>query len=740
MVQFPLSTANTRGVIITSFLTFGLPAVDGKTHESSIYDEYNYIGRNLDADEFAKDLNNRYTTSINPSLTIKNLSNPGIKNLKSEICLLRYLNPAQRLIWHYIGYGAPAPTIFNELWIYTEKADKLKKIKFEQMLSWIGDLTLIILDCHNAGQLIKKYDDYDNLIILGACSYDQKLVAFPGLPVDIFSMCLTDPVKASILYHNYKSFIRYSSEEIKGTDKHRNTPKGDICAVFRAVTSAIAWDSYPRQIYTKYFRGNCILQVMLKNFLLAQRIMKSCGKTATSHPFLPDVTHHDLWTTWDFELEQCMLQFGSANYNFSSFFESHNSLFENSLDFDIDICTKYLPIVLQSLYSRFHRKNALRLIKLYMNSGRLAVENCVDAGLPNIIGLISPKANKELYSLILNVWAPMIYVNPSSMSKELVSIITNICFGSICTEDVQVRRISFLVYLIMCKKNLINQVDCSKYIRYIFEQLKFADNDEYKVVLLLCLANLKPSEPDDEEPGSWIFSKNEIFKNDLKFSYSQSMNCHQADVEIVQYICYTSENPRVRASAVVALSQSYLFQTNEIFSNFIIGRATDSHAIVRSEVLVAFSNFISTHMEKFLCCAYYDILSEVNDIHFSEIYQFPDSILYTTIWKTLLMLTVDTDVGICKMAKAVLDDIILRLSRTILDYEVSKRLAVISFNNSSKYDDYGSASVLLKRLLQNVTEVSSQQIPDQVFNSQSEIPLVSELLTTEIQQFVGFKL
>ena len=47
---------------------------------------------------------------------------------------------------------------------------------------------------------------------------------------------------------------------------------------------------------------------LFRNYLLAERIMRTCGCTPQSLPQLPATHGHPMWHAWDMAVEACMLQ------------------------------------------------------------------------------------------------------------------------------------------------------------------------------------------------------------------------------------------------------------------------------------------------------------------------------------------------------------------------------------------------------------------------------------------------
>lgn len=134
---------------------------------------------------------------------------------------------------------------------------------------------------------------------------------------------------------------------------------GELNWIFTAITDTIAWNTIPREKFHKLFRQDLLVASLFRNFLLADRIMRSYDCTPVSNPPLPDVHRHSMWATWDLTVDLAMRQLpnvldNGATYVNSSFFEDQLTAFHVWID---HVCDEHnppeqLPIVLQVLLSQ----------------------------------------------------------------------------------------------------------------------------------------------------------------------------------------------------------------------------------------------------------------------------------------------------------------------------------------------------------------------------------------------------
>ena len=92
-------------------------------------------------------------------------------------------------------------------------------------------------------------------------------------------------------------------DKIPGQLSDRRTMLGELNWIFTAITDTIAWNTLPRDLFQKLFRQDLLVASLFRNFLLAQRIMRSYDCTPVSCPQLPSTHQHPMWEAWDLALE-----------------------------------------------------------------------------------------------------------------------------------------------------------------------------------------------------------------------------------------------------------------------------------------------------------------------------------------------------------------------------------------------------------------------------------------------------
>lgn len=243
-----------------------------------------------------------------------------------------------------------------------------------------------------ASQLLSTLHDPTRHILLAACGANETLpLAFPELPADLFTACLTTPIKMALRWFVNRSLFKTQSlssgpssthsshfgghvhdfaststgvgagagansgpssasasnrqrlydliDNLPGIRKpnNRKSPFGELNWIFTAITDSIAWNILPREVFQKLFRQDLLVSSLFRNFLLAQRIFVTYNCRVVSVPELPPAHQHPLWSCWDLACDIALSQgerFAKHGTPFtpSTFFEDQLTAFEIWLD------------------------------------------------------------------------------------------------------------------------------------------------------------------------------------------------------------------------------------------------------------------------------------------------------------------------------------------------------------------------------------------------------------------------
>ena len=412
------------------------------------------IGKNLQAQYERWQPRAKYRMHLDPTTEdVKKLAVSCRRSAKSE-----------RVLFHYNGHGVPRPTANGEIWVFNKSYTQYIPLSIYDLQTWVGTPAIYIFDCSVAGQIVQSFkqfmlqrvqeldqystssgnmrnssdsfqisefvglkdripDPMKDCILLAACGENELLPQNPDLPADVFTSCLTTPIKVALRWFCSRSLLRHEGitkeiiDRIPGKQTDRKTPLGELNWIFTAITDTIAWNVLPRALFQKLFRQDLLVASLFRNFLLAERIMRSAGCTPVSHPRLPPMHQHPMWQAWDMAAEMCLLQLpdlltneGSRDYRPSSFFAEQLTAFELWLEHGgpTKEPPEQLPIVLQVLLSQVHRLRALVLLGRFLDMGVWAVDLALSVGIfPYVLKLLQTTA-VDLRQTLVFIWAKIL--------------------------------------------------------------------------------------------------------------------------------------------------------------------------------------------------------------------------------------------------------------------------------------------------------------------------------------------
>uniref|UniRef100_A0A8C1YK42 Regulatory-associated protein of mTOR n=1 Tax=Cyprinus carpio TaxID=7962 RepID=A0A8C1YK42_CYPCA len=376
-----------------------------------------------------------------PRARYKQSLDPTVDEVKKLCTSLRRNAKEERVLFHYNGHGVPRPTVNGEIWVFNKNYTQYIPLSIYDLQTWMGSPSIFVYDCSNAGIIVKSFKQFalqreqelevaainpnhplaqmplppsmKNCIQLAACEANELLPMNPDLPADLFTSCLTTPIKIALRW-------------IPGRLNDRRTPLGELNWIFTAITDTIAWNVLPRDLFQKLFRQDLLVASLFRNFLLAERIMRSYNCTPVSSPRLPPTYMHAMWQAWDLAVDICLSQLptiieeGTA-FRHSPFFAEQLTAFQVWLTMGVENRNppEQLPIVLQVLLSQVHRLRALDLLGRFLDLGPWAVSLALSVGIfPYVLKLLQSSA-RELRPLLVFIWAKILAVD-SSCQADLV--------------------------------------------------------------------------------------------------------------------------------------------------------------------------------------------------------------------------------------------------------------------------------------------------------------------------------
>ncbi|XP_048235916.1 regulatory-associated protein of TOR 1 isoform X3 [Ricinus communis] len=370
----------------------------------------------------------RYKVQLDPTVEeVKKLCNTCRKYAKSE-----------RVLFHYNGHGVPKPTANGEIWLFNKSYTQYIPLPISDLDSWLKTPSIYVFDCSAAGMVVNAFlelHDWNSssstgsvkdCILLAACEAHETLPQSAEFPADVFTSCLTTPIKMALRWFCKRSLLHESLDyslidKIPGRQNDRKTLLGELNWIFTAVTDTIAWNVLPHDLFQRLFRQDLLVASLFRNFLLAERIMRSANCSPISHPMLPPTHQHHMWDAWDMAAEICLSQLPSlvedpnAEFQPSPFFTEQLMAFEVWLDHGSEDKKppEQLPIVLQVLLSQCHRFKALVLLGRFLDMGSWAVDLALSVGIfPYVLKLLQT-TTPELRQILVFIWTKILALDKS---------------------------------------------------------------------------------------------------------------------------------------------------------------------------------------------------------------------------------------------------------------------------------------------------------------------------------------
>ncbi|KAJ4969879.1 hypothetical protein NE237_002978 [Protea cynaroides] len=563
-----------------------------------------------------------------PRARYKLQPDPTVDEVKKLCNACRKYAKSERVLFHYNGHGVPKPTANGEIWLFNKSYTQYIPLPVSDLDSWLKTPSIYVFDCSAAGEIVNAFlerQDWNSsgssgsslkdCILLAACEAHETLPQSAEFPADVFTSCLTTPIKMALRWFCSRSLLRDTLDhslidKIPGLQHERKTLLGELNWIFTAVTDTIAWNVLPHDLFQRLFRQDLLVASLFRNFLLAERIMRSANCSPISYPTLPSTHQHHMWDSWDMAAEICLSQLQSlveepyAEFQPSPFFTEQLTAFEVWLDHGSEHKKppEQLPIVLQVLLSQCHRRRALVLLGRFLDMGPWAVDLALSVGIfPYVLKLLQTTAI-ELRQILVFIWTKILALD-KSCQVDLVKDGGHIYFirflDSLDAYPEQ-RAMAAFVLAVIVDGHRRGQEACIKaeLIHVCLKQLELATSHEAQTEplllqwLCLCVGKLWEDFPEAQIIGL------------------------QANASRICTPLLSEPQPEVRASAVFALGtlldigsdssregiggdedcdddEKFKAEINIIKS--LLNVVSDGSPLVRAEVAVALSRFAFGH-------------------------------------------------------------------------------------------------------------------------------------------------
>lgn len=608
------------------------------------------IGKNLQAQYERWQPRAKYKMHLDPTVDdVKKLCVSCRRNAKNE-----------RVLFHYNGHGVPRPTVNGEIWVFNSRYTQYIPLSVYELQTWLGTPCIYVLDCSAAGLIINSFrafmdprqqepraaagaqpympftmgggDPMKEIIVLGACAGNELLPQNPDLPADVFTACLTTPIRVALRWFCSRSLLRHEGinkeliDRIPGRQTDRKTPLGELNWIFTAITDTIAWNMLPRALFQKLFRSDLLVASLFRNFLLAERIMMEANCMPTSYPRLPPTHQHPMWQAWDMAAEMCLLQLPALNKDPNTEFQPSSFFTEQLTAFELWLAhgskdkkpPEQLPIVLQVLLSQVHRLRALVLLGRFLDMGPWAVDLALSVGIfPYVLKLLQTHST-DLRTTLVFIWCKILALD-KTCQVDLVKDTGHLYFLKyLDSADMQVdlhsRAQAAFVMAVICDKNPKGQALCAssnlqgvvlKWLRTLVaapHQLTTHTNALLVKWLCLALGKLCENLPEisllciREGSTELLAGLSSFYSPEIRAAAVFALGC-------LIHSCPDAQELAEGAAALGLAAQAPASEERLVMEQPIIGYLTkmvyDGSALVRAEAAVALARIARGHLGPF---------------------------------------------------------------------------------------------------------------------------------------------
>ncbi|XP_027349428.1 regulatory-associated protein of TOR 1 isoform X5 [Abrus precatorius] len=566
-----------------------------------------------------------------PKARYKCQLDPTVEEVKKLCTTCRRYAKSERVLFHYNGHGVPKPTANGEIWVFNKSYTQYIPLPISDLDSWLKTPSIYVFDCSAAGMILHEWSASNSsgsprdCILLAACEAHETLPQSAEFPADVFTSCLTTPIKMALRWFCTRSLLRESLDyslidKIPGRPNDRKTLLGELNWIFTAVTDTIAWNVLPHDLFQRLFRQDLLVASLFRNFLLAERIMRSANCSPVSHPMLPPTHQHHMWDAWDMAAELCLSQLPSlvedpnAEFQPSTFFTEQLTAFEVWLDHGSENKKppEQLPIVLQVLLSQCHRFRALVLLGRFLDMGPWAVDLALSVGIfPYVLKLLQT-TTPELRQILVFIWTKILALD-KSCQVDLVKDGGHIYFIKFLDSMEaypEQRAMAAFVLAVIVDGHRRGQEACIE-----------------AGLIHVCLKHLQSSCPNDSQTEPLFLQWLCLCLGKLWEDFSEAQTFGLQEDATTIFAPLLSELLQVRASAVFALGtlldvgfdscrsvggdeecdDDDKFRAEVSIVKSLLCVATDGSPLVRAEVAVALARFAFGHNKhlKSIAAAYW---------------------------------------------------------------------------------------------------------------------------------------
>ncbi|RVW40979.1 Regulatory-associated protein of TOR 1 [Vitis vinifera] len=145
-----------------------------------------------------------------PKARCKYQLDPTVEEVKKLCNTCRKYAKSERVLFHYNGHGVPKPTANGEIWLFNKSYTQYIPLPISDLDSWLKTPSIYVFDCSAAGMIVNAFIELHDwnasvssgsardCILLAACEAHETLPQSAEFPADVFTSCLTTPIKMAL--------------------------------------------------------------------------------------------------------------------------------------------------------------------------------------------------------------------------------------------------------------------------------------------------------------------------------------------------------------------------------------------------------------------------------------------------------------------------------------------------------------------------------------------------------------
>ncbi|KAL6987936.1 Regulatory-associated protein of TOR 1 [Sarracenia purpurea var. burkii] len=148
---------------------------------------------------------------LQPKACYKTQLDPTVEEVRKLCTARRKYAKSERVLFHYNGHGVPKPTANGEIWLFNKSYTHYIPLPISDLDSWLKTPAIYVFDCSAAGMIVNAFIELQerstssssgsslrDCILLAACEAHESLPQSAEFPADVFTSCLTTPIKMAL--------------------------------------------------------------------------------------------------------------------------------------------------------------------------------------------------------------------------------------------------------------------------------------------------------------------------------------------------------------------------------------------------------------------------------------------------------------------------------------------------------------------------------------------------------------